>query len=55
VKAFKEVIASKYNLSAVLYRYKYGLKDDDAPMCVGIQHMINPNDMTSYVEIFLSL
>ena len=34
LEAYKEVLASKYTPSAVLYRLRYGLDEADTPMCV---------------------
>ena len=36
---YKEVLASKYSLTAMNYRLSLGLKDDDLPMCVGFMIM----------------
>jgi pyruvate, water dikinase len=38
--AYKEILASKYALTAVNYRLHKGLRDEDVPMCVGCMAMV---------------
>jgi pyruvate,water dikinase len=37
---FKEILASKYALTALSYRLHKGLRDEDVPMCVGCLRMV---------------
>ncbi len=37
---YKEVVASKYNLHAMLYRLAHGIRDEDVAMCVGCCVMV---------------
>ena len=37
---WKEIVASKYSLTAMSYRYQHGIPDDEAPMCVGVLAMV---------------
>jgi pyruvate, water dikinase len=39
-KAYKQVLASKYNPSALVYRKKNGLSEEDTPMCVAVTIMV---------------
>ena len=38
---YKEILASKYALTAVSYRLHKGLRDEDLPMCVGCMAMVD--------------
>jgi pyruvate,water dikinase len=37
---YKEILASKYSLTATSYRLNKGLRDEDVPMCVGCMRMV---------------
>ena len=39
--AFRRVVASKYGVSALSYRYRRGIADEDMPMSVGVIAMID--------------
>jgi pyruvate,water dikinase len=41
LEAYKVVVASKYSPRAILYRLRYGLEDEDTPMCVAGIEMID--------------
>ncbi|KJR42850.1 Pyruvate water dikinase [Candidatus Magnetoovum chiemensis] len=41
LRSYKEVLASKYNLTAFMYRLNRGIRDEDALMCVGCMRLIN--------------
>ncbi|MBO4301050.1 MAG: phosphoenolpyruvate synthase [Desulfovibrio sp.] len=38
---WKEIVASKYSVTALSYRYQHGIPDDEAPMCVGVLAMVD--------------
>ncbi|MEJ5329194.1 MAG: PEP/pyruvate-binding domain-containing protein [Desulfobaccales bacterium] len=40
LSAYKEILASKYALTALNYRLHKGLRDEDVPMCVGCMAMV---------------
>jgi pyruvate, water dikinase len=38
--SYKEVVASKYNLTAMMYRLAHGIRDEEVAMCVGCCVMV---------------
>ncbi|MDR1777825.1 MAG: phosphoenolpyruvate synthase [Desulfovibrio sp.] len=38
---WKEIIAGKYSVTAMTYRFQRGIPDEAAPMCVGVLSMVN--------------
>jgi pyruvate, water dikinase len=56
VSVYKDILASKYSVQAMSYRFQRGLRDEDVAMCVGVMVMVqavaggvvytrNPNDI----------
>jgi len=40
LEAYREILASKYNVAAMAYRHNRGLRDEDIAMCVGCMAMV---------------
>ncbi len=40
IQAYKQVLASKYSVHAMAYRFARGIRDFDVPMCVGCMRMV---------------
>ncbi|MBF0472178.1 MAG: PEP/pyruvate-binding domain-containing protein, partial [Nitrospirae bacterium] len=41
LEAYKEILASMYNLTAITYRLNKGIADEDVSMCVGCMEMVD--------------
>ncbi len=41
LQVYKKIVASKYSLTAVSYRYNFGYRDKDVPMSVGCMVMVD--------------